>query len=167
MNSDSNKTNGTNNKNNSNHTNGLNHFESEAKKSTISTENLIDNNISKSNTNTNTKSNITETTDNNKENINYDIEVPEVSIDMHDNDKQRVYFIGRNKRIWVFILIITINVMANSDHGTLPAATIEIQKDVNISHANLGLLGTLVFTGNLIGNFLYYCRFFNSNSFNQ
>ena len=42
--------------------------------------------------------------------------------------------------------------MINVDHGTVPAATEEIKKDLNINDEQLGLFGSLVYLGNMFGS---------------
>lgn len=77
----------------------------------------------------------------------------EVDLAIKEKDeKERVIYITRNKRIAIFFMIITINIVANFDHGTIPAATEEIRVKLNIDDEKVGLLGTLVYVGNLIGN---------------
>lgn len=67
-------------------------------------------------------------------------------------EKERVIYITRNKRIAIFFLIISINIVANFDDGTIPAATEEIRLKLSVDDEKVGLLGTLVYVGNLIGN---------------
>lgn len=61
-----------------------------------------------------------------------------------DNQSTEIYL--------VFALLLIINIVANMDHGTLPAATNEIRKDFNINSEALGLLGSLSYAGTLLGN---------------
>lgn len=68
-------------------------------------------------------------------------------------NRERVFFLQRNKRIAIFIFVITINIIANLDDGTIPAATVEIKEKLKIGDDMVGLLGTLVYVGNLIGKF--------------
>lgn len=42
--------------------------------------------------------------------------------------------------------------MINVDHGILPACTTEVKEDLQLDNANLGLLGSLVYAGLVIGN---------------
>lgn len=58
----------------------------------------------------------------------------------------------RWNRYLLFSLIIGITLSVNMDHGTIPAATIEIQRDLVITEEELGLFGSLVYLGNLIGS---------------
>ena len=41
--------------------------------------------------------------------------------------------------------------MINVDHGILPACTTEVKEDLQLDNANLGLLGSLVYAGLVIG----------------
>ena len=65
--------------------------------------------------------------------------------------KQIGYVFSRNTRYFIFVLLIFINLIINMDHGTIPAATSEIKQDLNIDNDNLGVLGSLVYLGNLLG----------------
>lgn len=60
---------------------------------------------------------------------------------------------SRNVRQLIFILIMITNLIINMDHGTIPAATSEIKLDLNIDDESLGIFGSLVFFGNLLGKF--------------
>jgi hypothetical protein len=59
--------------------------------------------------------------------------------------------LGRCKRCWVFVFIILVNIFINFDHGYFPAATEEFKKEYNITSSMLGLFGSSVYFGNLIG----------------
>lgn len=52
-----------------------------------------------------------------------------------------------------------INILGNYDHGIIPGCTIEIKNELKINDTYLGLLGSLVFfgvmVGSLVGGFLY------------
>ncbi len=41
--------------------------------------------------------------------------------------------------------------MINVDHGILPASTQQVKDDLHLDNANLGLLGSLVYAGLVIG----------------
>lgn len=41
--------------------------------------------------------------------------------------------------------------MINVDHGILPACTTELREDLHLDNANLGLLGSLVYAGLVLG----------------
>jgi len=68
-------------------------------------------------------------------------------------EKERVIFISRNKRIAIFVLIISINIACNLEHGTIPACTDELKAKLGITEDMVGLLGTLMYCGNLIGKY--------------
>jgi hypothetical protein len=57
----------------------------------------------------------------------------------------------RNKRCWVFAFIILVNIFINFDHGYFPAATEEFKTDYSINSSLLGLFGSAVYFGNLLG----------------
>lgn len=58
----------------------------------------------------------------------------------------------RRKRWLIFSIFVILNIMINVDHGTVPAATEEIKKDLNINDEQLGLFGSLVYLGNMFGS---------------
>lgn len=64
--------------------------------------------------------------------------------------KSKVKF-NNKERLIVFICLSTMNILLNMDHGTIPAATKEIQNDLQINELILGSFGSLVYLGNLIG----------------
>jgi hypothetical protein len=79
-------------------------------------------------------------------------EVGEVSLEKpKDFQGERVFYLARNKRIAIFCFIITVNIIANFDDGIIPAATEEIRVKLGVDKDLVGLLGTLTYTGNLIG----------------
>lgn len=57
----------------------------------------------------------------------------------------------RSVRWFIFIVFVIMNILMNIDHGTIPAATYKIITDLSINDQELGLFGSLVFVGNLIG----------------
>jgi len=57
----------------------------------------------------------------------------------------------RKMRYFIFILLVITNLIINMDHGTIPAATSEIKNDLNINDDILGIFGSLVYLGNLLG----------------
>jgi len=58
------------------------------------------------------------------------------------------------QRLYVFAILAIINTLVNMDHGTIPAASNEIKKDLKINEAQLGTFGSLVYFGNLLGALL-------------
>ena len=42
--------------------------------------------------------------------------------------------------------------MINMDHGILPACTEEVRKDIGLDNVDLGILGSIVYLGLVIGN---------------
>ena len=67
--------------------------------------------------------------------------------------------LSRKSRWVLFTLFFLVQILMNMDHGTIPAATEEIRKDLNIDDDVLGVFGSLVFFGNLIGTFYLFIRF--------
>ncbi len=69
--------------------------------------------------------------------------------------EQKSYIkLERKDRMIVFWLLTFMNILFNMDHGTIPAATQEIQNDMNIQETVLGSFGSLVYLGSLIGSFI-------------
>lgn len=52
----------------------------------------------------------------------------------------------------IFLTCCVCNVLINMDHGIIPAATKEIEEDMDISEFELGLLGSLVYLGLVAGS---------------
>lgn len=65
--------------------------------------------------------------------------------------KQRGVIFSRNVRCTIFIIITLTNLIINMDHGTIPAATSDIKSDLSIGDGELGVFGSLVYLGNIIG----------------
>ena len=80
-----------------------------------------------------------------KEDITYDEKVEKA------NNGVSTVILSRSKRCWVFVYIIIVNIFINFDHGYFPAATEEFKKDFQINSSLLGLFGSSVYFGNLIG----------------
>lgn len=55
--------------------------------------------------------------------------------------------------------------MINVDHGILPACTKEVKSDLNLDDANLGLLGSLVYAGLVLGKIILKIKFFVGSLF--
>jgi hypothetical protein len=75
----------------------------------------------------------------------------------------RDVILSRAVRWFLFILFIFLQLLMNIDHGTFPAATEEIRLDLDIDDNILGIFGSLVFLGNLIGKFYLFIRFIDFN----
>eukprot|EP01017_Pseudomicrothorax_dubius_P035288 TRINITY_DN491_c0_g1_i4.p1 TRINITY_DN491_c0_g1~~TRINITY_DN491_c0_g1_i4.p1 ORF type:complete len:611 (+),score=66.14 TRINITY_DN491_c0_g1_i4:84-1916(+) len=56
------------------------------------------------------------------------------------------------KRIYMSILLV--NILVNLDHGILPAATKEIRRDLKLNDVELGVLGSIVYLGLVLGSIL-------------
>jgi MFS family permease len=67
----------------------------------------------------------------------------------------------RNK---IFYAAAFCNVLVNLDHGIIPAATKEIKADLAISEAELGLMGSVVYAGFLVGSAFSGAIFQNYNT---
>jgi predicted MFS family arabinose efflux permease len=53
-----------------------------------------------------------------------------------------------------FLFIICVNILVNIDHGCIPACTLTLKADLKIDNAALGMLGSVVYFGLLIGSFV-------------
>lgn len=74
-----------------------------------------------------------------------------IEINKRKADVKEIY-ISRGMRWFIFGIYLVLQIMMNVDHGTVPAATEEIRKDLSIEDDVLGMFASLVFLGNLIGN---------------
>ena len=70
---------------------------------------------------------------------------------VNNPNAHKEYYLSRKVRWFMFIVFIFLTLLMNMDHGTIPAATDDIRKDLKIGDDTLGLFGSLVFFGNLIG----------------
>ena len=62
------------------------------------------------------------------------------------------YVINRKVRWTIFLLFTIINLLMNFDHGTVPAATQQLRIYLELTDSELGLFGSLVFLGVIIGS---------------
>ena len=51
----------------------------------------------------------------------------------------------------IFVHIFITNILINFDHGTIPAALTELKNDLNLTNADIGILGSLVYLGLTLG----------------
>ena len=58
---------------------------------------------------------------------------------------------GKFRRKLIFALIFFLNVCINIDHGAIPAATTILKRDLNIDNISLGIIGSLVYLGLVLG----------------
>ena len=58
---------------------------------------------------------------------------------------------GKSKRKLIFILIFLINCVINFDHGAIPAATGVLKNNFNLNNFQLGIVGSLVYLGLVLG----------------
>jgi hypothetical protein len=54
---------------------------------------------------------------------------------------------SRKSRCWFFAYILIINYCVNLENGTIPASTVEIQKDLSCQEKDLGLFDSLLYVG--------------------
>jgi hypothetical protein len=66
-------------------------------------------------------------------------------------DKDKNILLPRFNRCLIFVFIAFVNVCVNLDEGNIPAAVEHIQKELKISPSQLGLFGSLQYSGNCLG----------------
>ena len=66
--------------------------------------------------------------------------------------KSNSFIINRKIRWLIFSLFIALNLLMNFDHGTVPAATEQLRNYLDLDDSELGLFGSLVFLGVIIGS---------------
>ena len=59
---------------------------------------------------------------------------------------------SKKKRKFIYILICLINIFINLDRGAIPAGTTEIKNKNKISNAELGMIGSLLYLGLILGS---------------
>ncbi len=59
--------------------------------------------------------------------------------------------IDRRIVTFMFFVVMLMNLMANFDHGTLPAGSVVIAKDLGMDKLQYGMLGSAVFGGLVLG----------------
>ncbi len=62
----------------------------------------------------------------------------------------------------IYTLIFICNLLINIDHGSIPAATLNLKQDLNIDNVQLGILGSLVFLGLTFGKDIILIKFIGS-----
>ena len=85
------------------------------------------------------------------------IEKNDFQVAVLDLNKKGVIF-SRNVRCSIFFIILLTNLIINMDHGTIPSATSEIKSDLDIDDGSLGIFGSLVYLGNILGTFKFLIR---------
>lgn len=68
--------------------------------------------------------------------------------------KSSSFIINRKIRWLIFSLFIILNLLMNYDHGTVPAATEQLRNYLDLDDSELGLFGSLVFLGVIIGSLI-------------
>lgn len=58
---------------------------------------------------------------------------------------------------FMYCLIFLMLAISNADHGALPAATVPLSEDLDLSKDELGFLGSLVFVGVICGSAIGTC----------
>jgi len=78
------------------------------------------------------------------------------SIMSNNMNKNLNLHLSRNVRWFIFCILVFVTIMINMDHGTIPAATEEIIKSLDLKNDDLGVFGSLVFLGNIIGIYFIF-----------
>jgi MFS family permease len=71
-----------------------------------------------------------------------------------EKSQSNVFVLNRKIRWFLFFLFAMLNLLMNFDHGTVPAATEQLKNYLNLSDSELGLFGSLVFIGVIIGSLI-------------
>lgn len=72
---------------------------------------------------------------------------------LYGSGKRRILHrpFGKFKRKMIFVLLFFINILINIDHGAIPAATTILKRDLSIDNVSLGIIGSLVYLGLVLG----------------
>eukprot|EP00347_Sterkiella_histriomuscorum_P017387 403349579 len=86
--------------------------------------------------------------------FDYSISAKEERLGVHDHPDNHYVNTMISKRVlnFIFTIVFFTNLMINVDHGILPACTKEVKRDLHLDNANLGLLGSLVYAGLVLGS---------------
>lgn len=58
-----------------------------------------------------------------------------------------------SNKLWaILVLFLGIGLFENMDHGSIPAATIPIARDYNLTQVGIGALGSVTFAGLTVGS---------------
>ena len=71
------------------------------------------------------------------------------------SNKNHNFSITKSRRWYVFTLLVISNIFIQMDHGSIPASTWNLYK-IFKSNKEIGLFGSLVFVGNLLGALIYF-----------
>lgn len=94
------------------------------------------------------------------------VDNPKLEIKLNSPKKEKTYhnkkgiFITKKSRVWLFVLLVFTSIFVNLDHGTIPAATEELERSLDIDKTAIGTFGSLVFIGTAAGA-VYYIFFVN------
>ena len=72
-----------------------------------------------------------------------------------DNKNNQNILISKSDRWYVYTLLVISNIFIQMDHGSIPASTWNLYKIFN-SNQEIGLFGSFVFIGNLVGALIYF-----------
>ena len=81
-------------------------------------------------------------------------ESSELNLKLSSSQKPN-FSISKSDRWYVFYLLVISNIFIQMDHGSIPASTWNLYNIFN-SNKEIGLFGSLVFVGNLIGALIYF-----------
>jgi sugar phosphate permease len=82
---------------------------------------------------------------------NHNNNIPTIKLDFNKLRSIHRPF-GKFKRKIIFALIFVINVLINVDHGAIPASTTSLKRDFNMDNVTLGIIGSLVYLGLVLGS---------------
>ena len=74
---------------------------------------------------------------------------------INKTSKEKPVRYSRKSRYVCFMIFMITNLVMNMDHGIIPAVTTEIKHDLDIGEAMLGVFGSMVYVGNLLGKTLF------------
>ena len=83
--------------------------------------------------------------------FNSDISLSKYNI---ESIKSISYVINRKIRWVIFFIFMIVNLLMNFDHGIIPAATEQLRNYLDLSDSELGLFGSFVFMGVIIGSLI-------------
>ena len=71
------------------------------------------------------------------------------------NSNEEYFNLSQSSRWGIYCLLILSNIFVSFDHGSIPASTGEFHKFIK-SNQVIGLFGSLIFIGNIIGSLIFF-----------
>ena len=72
---------------------------------------------------------------------------------IYSENTKKNFVMSNRMRQFIFTIMAITNLCINMDHGTIPAATTQIKKTLDVSDSTLGIFGSLVYFGTLLGRY--------------